>query len=329
MSYAFVGTPRFASWVLRELVRLGRAPVVVISQPDRPRGRGRAGKPPEAVCEAGLVGLPYIQTDDINSPELLERLRGLGVTTLAVAAFGQLLRAPLLDAFECVNIHASLLPKYRGAAPIERALMAGETKTGVSIMRITEGLDAGPWAQQVEVSVGLRQDAGSLSRLLAVAGACALAEVLDSIHDGTAVWTQQEGPASYAEKLSASDCELNVGLGAKQVHDHVRALCPAIGARAILGETEVKIWRTWPYGETGLSEVSAEVQAISGDPHRVKVVGERLFVGCGRGSVEILELQPLCKARMNTAAFLRGYRGRLGERMRPSSTNGRDSCGDS
>lgn len=176
MIFAFAGTPRFASWVLGELMELGCVPALVISQPDRPRGRGRADTAPYAVKEAACRGVQCIQTDDINSPDILERMQALGITTLAVAAFGQLLRRPLLEALTCVNVHASLLPRYRGAAPIERALMAGEDVTGVSIMRITEGLDEGPWAERVQVSVGLRQDAGSLSHVLAVAGAAALAE---------------------------------------------------------------------------------------------------------------------------------------------------------
>ena len=112
-----------------------------------------------------------------------------------MAAFGQLLQKPLLETVLCLNVHASLLPNYRGAAPIERALAAGESTTGVSIMRISEGLDEGPWAQQVTVSIGPRDDAGSLGRILAVAGAVAMAEVLDSIDDGTVEWTEPEGHA--------------------------------------------------------------------------------------------------------------------------------------
>ncbi len=329
MRFAFAGTPRFASWVLCELVELGLVPALVISQPDRPRGRGRTGRAPEAVDAAGRLGLQCVQTDDINSAELVERLAALRVTTLAVAAFGQLLKRPLLDAFDCVNIHASLLPRYRGAAPVERALMAGETESGVSIMRITEGLDAGPWAQQVRVSVGLWQDAGSLSRVLAVTGACALAEVLEGIEDGTVRWTEQAGAASYADKLASSDCGLDVSRGARQAHDQVRALSPTVGARAMLGETEVKVWRTWPYGESGFDQLPTEVQDTAGSPGRVQTIGGRLFVGCGRGAVEVLELQPACRSRMRAEAFLRGYGSGLGCELRPSPSNERDSCGDS
>jgi methionyl-tRNA formyltransferase len=316
MSYAFAGTPQFASWVLRELIELGRVPELVISQPDRPRGRGRTGTAPHAVKEATCRGLQCIQTDDINSPDVLERLRTLGITTVAVAAFGQMLRKPLLETFTCVNVHASLLPQYRGAAPVERALMAGESVTGVSIMRITEGLDEGPWAERVQVSVGLRQDAGSVSRVLAVMGATALAEVLDGIQDGNVRWMEQQGDASYAKKLSSADWWLDVDGGAKRAHDQVRALCPAVGVRGILGDAEVKIWRTWPYGEAELDEVPCEAAEVADHPGAVEAVKGRLYIGCGRGAIEVLEIQPACRARMSISAFLRGYSGRLGGKMR-------------
>jgi methionyl-tRNA formyltransferase len=316
MSYAFAGTPRFASVVLRELVESGRAPKLVISQPDRPRGRGREDRQPHAVDEAKCQGLQCIQTDDINSPEVLKRVQALGVTTLVVAAFGQLLRKPLLEAVTCVNIHASLLPRYRGAAPVERALMAGERLTGVSIMRITEGLDEGPVAERVQVSVGPRQDAGSLSRVLAVLGAAALVEVLDGIEDGSVRWTEQDGEASYAQKLTPADWWLDVEGGAKRAHDQVRALCPGVGVRGMLGDAEAKIWRTWPYGEEGLEVVPTQAREVADRPGNILAAKGHLYVGCGRGVLEILEVQPASRARMSAAAFLRGYSGRLGGHMR-------------
>jgi methionyl-tRNA formyltransferase len=316
VSFAFAGTPQFASWVLDELTELGRVPKLVISQPDRPRGRGRAGAAPHAVTQATCRGLECVQTEDISSPEVLARIRALGIDTLVVAAFGQLLRKPLLEAVTCVNIHASLLPMYRGAAPVERALMAGEGVTGVSIMRITEGLDEGPWAEKVQVSVGLRQDAGSVSRMLAVTGAAALDQVLVGLQDGNVRWTEQEGEASYAAKLSPADWWLDVSEGSKKAHNQVRALCPAVGVRGMLGDTEVKIWRSWPYGEPGLDEVPDEAAKVAGRAGAIGTAQGRLFVGCGRGAIEILEIQPASRARMHMAAFLRGYSERLGAQLR-------------
>ncbi len=318
MNYAFAGTPLFAAIVLRELVEMGRPPLLVISQLDKPQGRGQAGSAPHAVREGACHGLHCMQTDYINAPEVLERLKSLGIGTLAVAAFGQILRRPLLETVDCVNIHASLLPKYRGAAPIERALMAGESVTGVSIMRITEGLDEGAWAEKVEVAVGPRMDAGALGRILAVTGAVALCGVLDAIGDGSARWTEQEGVATYAAKLSSADYSLDVGGGSKRAHDQVRALSPAVGARAMLGETETKIWRTWPYGGEGFDEVPPEAAEGMGRPGKIVVTGGRLFLGCREGVLEVLEVQPSSRARMTTAAFLRGYAARLGPELRPA-----------
>jgi methionyl-tRNA formyltransferase len=214
-----------------------------------------------------------------------------------------------------VNVHASLLPAYRGAAPIERALAAGEEHTGVSIMRMTEGLDEGPWALQRVVSIGLLDDAGSVGRLLATSGAVGIDQVLTATADGTADWTEQAGTGSYAEKVCARDCVLDTDRGAKAVHDQVRSLSPSIGARAASGDLEMKIWRTWPYGQAGLDEVPKEAQGVAGSAGRLSAQDGRLFVGCAEGAVEILALQPAGKGRMTAGAFLRGYGGRLGERL--------------
>lgn len=315
MRFAFAGTPRFASWVLRDLADLGSPPELVISQCDRPRGRGQSRCAPQAVTQADCLGLEWIQTEDINSREVLEVMRTRGLKTMVVAAFGQLLRRPLLDTVTCLNIHASLLPKYRGAAPIERALAAGESTTGVSIMRITEGLDEGPWAQGVTVSVGPRDDAGTLGRILAVAGAVAVAQVLDSISDGTVVWKEQEGESSYADRLGPQDCLLDTTLSAVRLHNRVRSLSPAIGARAVLGDVAVKVWRSWPYSASAGQVLPQLAGSIAGTSGEVRVVDEHLFVGCGEGLLEILEVQPESKARMSTAAFLRGYGKRVGKRV--------------
>ncbi len=187
------GRPISPPGCLADLAALGRRPVLVVSQPDRPRGRGRKATAPPAVLEADRLGLECLQAEDINDPAVAARLRATGVSTLVVAAFGQILKLPLLESFLCLNVHASLLPAYRGAAPIERALAAGESCTGVSIMRMTEGLDEGPWALQTSVSVGLRDDAGSIGRVLALLGATGIDQVLTGLAEGTVGWTEQQG----------------------------------------------------------------------------------------------------------------------------------------
>lgn len=319
MNFGFAGTPQFAAWVLHDLVERGRRPSLVITQPDRPCGRGRRATAPPAAVEAAGLGIETIQTTDINSPSLLERLRADSVSTLVVAAFGQLLGRTLLGSLLCLNIHASLLPAYRGAAPIERALAAGEDLVGITVMRITERLDEGPMALQKALSVGLHDDTGSVARVLALLGAIGIDQVLTSLGDGTVTWTEQRGPSTYAEKLCARDCLLDATRGAKTVHDQVRSLSPSVGARVSAGNLELKIWRTRPLGEPGLDPVPQVAEAAAGLPGRLIARDGGLFVGCGSGVVEVLALQPAGKSQMTAAAFLRGYGGRLPDRLtRPS-----------
>ncbi|OFW60583.1 MAG: hypothetical protein A2133_12050 [Actinobacteria bacterium RBG_16_64_13] len=315
MNFAFAGTPEFAAWVLRDLVSLGRRPSLVVSQPDRPRGRGRKASPPPAAAEAEGLGIECLQTDDINSARVLDHLRSRGLSTLVIAAFGQILRKPLLDSVLCLNIHASLLPAYRGAAPIERVLAAGEACSGVSIMRVTEGLDQGPWAWQKSVTLGLHDDAGAVGRIFAMMGAVGVDQVMRGLGDGTVKWTAQEGMSVYAEKLCAVDCALNVAVGAKAAHDQVRSLSPHVGARAASGGVGFKVWRTWPFGEADLDSAPGGAERVAGSAGSLAVVQNRLFVGCARGVLEILAVQPAGKGRMTAAAFLRGYGGRLGARL--------------
>jgi methionyl-tRNA formyltransferase len=318
VNFAFAGTPDFAAWTLEHLASLGRRPCLVISQPDRPVGRGRRATAPPAAVAAQRLGLEIVQPANINDPDLLERLHACRAEALVVAAFGQMLKRDLLGSLSCLNVHGSLLPAYRGAAPIERALAAGETRTGVSIMLMAEGLDSGPWALQTSVSVSLRDDAGSLARVLAVIGALGVDQVLTGLEDGTVAWTEQEGEPTYAPKLNASDGLLDLTRPARAVHDQVRALSPRVGARAKSGDLTFKLWRTWPYGQPGLDEAPQEAERAAGRSGETVIAGERLFVGCGQGVVQLLSVQPDGKSVMGAAAFLRGYKGRLGDRVDPA-----------
>jgi methionyl-tRNA formyltransferase len=319
VNFAFAGAPEFAARTLEHLVALGRRPTLVISQPDRPVGRGRKAAAPPAAVVAQRLGLDVIQPPDINAPEVLDRLRAAEVEVLVVAAFGQILRSTLLDSVLCVNIHGSLLPAYKGAAPIERALAAGETSMGATIMRITAALDSGPWALRTALSVSLRDDAGSVAQALAFLGARGVDQVLTGLADGTVVWTEQEREAEpvYAEKLCWQDCLLDTAKPARAVHDQVRSLSPRVGARVASGGLQFKLWRTWPYGHLGLTPVPAEGAEVAGHPGRIAASTFRLFVGCAQGAVEVLSVQPDGKSKMGAAEFLRGYRSRLGDRIVP------------
>ncbi len=315
MRYAFAGTPDFAAWVLKGLAEVGRMPDLVISQPDRPCGRGRRAATPPAALEAQRLGVPCVQTENLNSDEMLDLLRSRKIGTLVVAAFGQILRARLLESLDCLNVHASLLPEYRGAAPIQRAIADGKPATGVTIMRITQALDSGPVALQKSVSIDLFDDAGSIARTLAWLGAVGLDQVLRGMDDGSVVWTEQAGATTYAQKLSVVDSNLDINRPARSVHDQVRSLSPDIGARTSSGEVTFKIWRTWPFGENGSKPLPPAALDVAGDPGRIADVGQRLFVGCAAGAVEILAVQPSGKSRMTAAEFLRGYRARLGDNL--------------
>jgi methionyl-tRNA formyltransferase len=318
VNFAFAGSPDFAARTLEHLVDLGRRPSLVITQPDRPVGRGRKATAPPAAVTARRLGLDLLQPADINAPEILERMRGAKAELLVVAAFGQILSSRLLDSILCINLHASLLPAHRGAAPIERALAAGESTTGATIMRITPALDSGPVALQTSMSIGLRDDAGSVARALAVLGAQGIDQVLTGLADGTLAWTEQEGDSVYAGKLGWVDCLPDFQVAARRVHDRVRSLSPRVGVRVESGSVRFKVWRTWPYGQPGLDDPPDEVQHVCGVPGEMAISSERMFVGCGQGVVRFLSVQPEGRGVMTAAAFLRGYRSRLGTRVEPA-----------
>ncbi|MHB9148755.1 MAG: methionyl-tRNA formyltransferase [Thermoleophilia bacterium] len=307
MRFGFAGTPEFGAAVLQELLRVGRVPECVVTQPARPAGRGRRPRSSPVATLAERMHLPLIETPDINSAEVRAALLGAHVETLLVAAFGQMFREPLLTSFDCINVHASLLPAYRGAAPIVRALMAGEAQTGVCIMRMTEGLDEGPVAARSIISVGLWDDRDAVESALALVGAHAAAHVLDALGGGFVHWEPQGAPSTYAAKLVASDRDLDLTRPAAQVHDHVRALSPVPGATTRMGDLDVKLLRTWP----NTNQKATAAPSIDGRPGEVAITGGRLFLGCGEGRVEILRIQPSGKRSMSAAEFVRGYSSSL------------------
>jgi methionyl-tRNA formyltransferase len=219
-----------------------------------------------------------------------------------VAAYGQILRPDTLYAARhgAYNVHASLLPAYRGAAPVERAIMNGEKETGVTVIRMDEGLDTGPVALRRAVPIPPDMTGGELADLLARVGSEALVEVLDRLESGTLSLTQQDSSrASYAPRITREDQEIDWSRSAREVHDQVRALSPHIGARTRHPEVEgpIKIWRTRVHREAGRELVPGELRAGNG----------RLFVRCGSGVVEVLELQLPGGRRLGAAEFLRGH----------------------
>ena len=297
MKVAFAGTPDFAADVLRRLLGSEHEVGVVISQPDAGRGRGRKVVPTPVADLAASEGLTLLQ------PERIGEVAGeiSRHDALVVAAYGQILRADTLYAatHDAWNVHASLLPAYRGAAPIERSLMNGETETGVSIMRMEEGLDTGPVALQRSCAVPEDMNSGGLTETLARIGADALVEVLGSIEAGSlSLAEQDEQKATYAPKLTPQDRVISWSLPAKEIHDRIRALAPGVGARTFHPQFSgpVKILR---------SKI-VDGEEAGTEPGELVPSADRLLVKCGRGSIEVEMLQAPGKKPLPAKDFLQG-----------------------
>ena len=302
MKIAFTGTPRFGALVLDSLIRSRHEIVVVFTQPDRPAGRG-LGPRRSPVKELALArGLRVEQPGSISSPETIALLGGLGAEALTIAAFGQILKQPLLDAILCINVHGSLLPGYRGAAPVERAIMNGEHETGVSIMKVLLALDSGEVYRRQSVPIEDGDDAGAVYESLARAGGEALVATLDDLAAGRLSGEpQDESLVTYAEKITPADRRIVWSRPAREIFNQVRALSPQIGAYTAVGEMSLKIWR--------VGVVSPDVEGSQSEgPGDVVISGQRLFVQCGDGFLGLLEVQPQGKRRMSGAEFLQGYR---------------------
>jgi methionyl-tRNA formyltransferase len=297
LKIAFAGTPDFAATVLGGLISSPHDVGLVISQPDPRKGRGRKRTKTPVAELAHSHDLPLRQPARIYevNDELCQ------YDALVVAAYGQILRPDTLYAATegSWNVHASLLPKYRGAAPIERAIMNGETQTGVTIIRMDEGLDTGPIALVHPVAIPLEMNAGELTDLLAHTGAKAIVEGLDHLQTNTLALVDQDScHATYASKISEQDRTIEWGREVREVKDLIRALAPHVGARTFHPDVDgpVKIWR---------STILDRVDTIAEIGH-VEAQNGRIVVNCGRGRLEVLELQAPGGRRLAASDFLRG-----------------------
>lgn len=299
MKIAFAGSPAAAATVLRHLDSTAHEVAVVVTQPDR--RRGRSGRPrPTAVGElAEERGLRLLRPSSINDDEVLDEMRTRAVGALAVVAFGQILREPLLSEWPCLNVHFSLLPAYRGAAPVERAIIDGVDETGVTIMRMDEGLDTGPTIATRHLRLAPTDTGGEVTERLAALGGPALVEALDAVEAGRLVTTPQpEDGVSFAPRIVAEDRALDPAQTAQAVADRVRALAPHIGATLTIDGEPFKIWTAFP--RPGLRPARPLETHESG-----------LALRCADGAVLIEELQPPGRGPMAAADFLRGWRGDL------------------
>lgn len=298
MRIAFAGSPAPAVPVLHALAASDHDVVLVISQPDRRRGRAGVATPTPVAAAAGELGLQAIRPASINDEATLALLRDRGAEALCVAAFGQILRDGVLGGWPCINVHYSLLPAYRGAAPVERAIMDGLSVSGVTIMEMEAGLDTGPIISSEEVAIGPDEDAGSVVARMAEVGGRLLVAAVDDLAAGRlASRPQPEEGVSLAPKITEEDRTLDPGRAAVALADRVRALSPHIGAVLDIDGRRFKIWRA----------AAREEPAPAG----LTAAGARLLLGCGDGALEILELQAPSRGRAAGADFLRGWRGPL------------------
>jgi methionyl-tRNA formyltransferase len=294
---AFAGTPNFAATVLRGLLSSAHQVGLVISQPDPRKGRGRKTVRTPVAELADSHHLALRQPAKIS--EISDELSSYDA--LVVAAYGQILRPDTLYATThgAYNVHASLLPEYRGAAPVERAIMNGETETGVTIMRMDEGLDTGPIALHRPVGIPPAMNAGELTDLLAEIGAEAVVESLDLLQvDALKLHDQDNLHATYASKILDEDRIIEWSGGVREVHDLIRALAPHIGARTFLTGVAgpVKIWRSAMLDTEDTGEEVGRIRAENG----------RITVNCGDGRLEVLELQSPGGRRLAAREFLLG-----------------------
>ncbi|MCW2960235.1 MAG: methionyl-tRNA formyltransferase [Thermoleophilia bacterium] len=309
MAIAFAGTAPFGAAMLRGLLdgpgdgRPGREIALVISQPDRPAGRGKQLQSSPVAQLAKERGVRLVQPERMHEPELLELYAELGITTFVVAAFGQMVREPLLSGFLLLNVHGSLLPEYRGAAPIERVIMDGRTETGVDIMQMEAGLDTGPVAEEARVEILDEDDAGSVFAKLEAAAVPILFDALERADTGTLTFTPQpdEG-ATYAHKITAPDRMLDPARTTRQLHDQVRALSPHVGAWLNVDGQRLGLWRTRLVG------TDEETHGVSGMPGAIWHDQRQLLLGTADGALDVLELQPPGKRRMASGDWLRGLR---------------------
>ena len=280
-------------------------PVLVVTQPDRPAGRGLKPRPSPVKLAARELGLEVYQPASINSPDSLARLGGLGLDLIVVADYGQLLRRQVLEIprLGCVNLHASLLPRYRGAAPVAWAILNGDRVTGVTVFVLDEGMDTGPILLQEEVEIAPDETRGELEERLSRVGAGVLVRAIQGYSEGKLVPRPQPPGGSRAPLLKREDGLIDWTWPADKVHNWVRGMNPWPSAFSFFRGRRIKLHRT------------RVVTGPGGEPGEIVPVRGRLYVACGEGAVEVLELQPEGKRRLAARDFLNGYRPQPGERL--------------
>ena len=297
MRIVFFGTPEFAVASLRALIRERFTLAGVVTQPDKPQGRSRSTLVPPPVKVAALeAGIQVLQPARPVGDLFLASLRRLEADLGVVVAYGHILRREVLDAptLGMINVHASLLPRFRGAAPIQHAILAGDRETGISIMRMEEGLDSGPVLLRLSTPMADGETAGTLTTRLASLGAAALVEALSHLSAGTATAQPQDSAtATYAPKISRESARLDWSRDAAALERQVRAFDPVPGAWASLGGVPVKLFGGMP-------------AVGGGEPGSVLAASDRLVIAAGSGAIAVSEVQPAGRNRLTVEEGVRG-----------------------
>jgi methionyl-tRNA formyltransferase len=299
MRLVFLGTPAFAVPTLERIVAAGHDVAAVVTQPDRPRGRGQRAAAPPVKETAERLGLPVYQPERVRRPEAVEYLRGLALDAMVVVGYGQIIPQAVIDLapLGIINVHASLLPKYRGAGPVQWAIINGETRTGVTSMRIDAGLDTGDMLLKAETEIGPDETAVELGGRLAVMGADLLVETLAGLARGTILPEKQDhAQASYAPLLKKEDGAIDWAQPAAAIHNRVRGLQPWPGAFTRFRGQALHVWR------------SRTTEQRTTAPHGRVVSARPLVVAAGGGGVELVEVQLEGRKRMLAADFVNGQR---------------------
>lgn len=302
MRVVFMGTPDFAVPSLRVLLQKRFNVVAVITQPDRPGGRGKKIISPPVKVEALKSNLRVLQPEKIRNPEFIETLKGIRPDIIVVAAFGQILPAEILyiPPFGCINVHASLLPAYRGSAPIHRVVINGERETGITIMKMDTGLDTGDIILQDKITIDPEDTVGIVHDRLASLGGQLLIKAIEQITSGlTQLVSQDDAFASYADMLTREDEIIQWRCDAQSIKNQVRGLNPWPGARTYLEDKLIKVWRV---------TVSENFDCNKGEPGQVLKADHNhgILVCTGEGAISINELQLQGKKKMLAQQFLRG-----------------------
>ena len=299
MRTVYLGTSDFAAVVLSRLAEGEHRPALVVTRPDRPRGRGRKLAPPPVAEAARALGIALAQPESVNAAAARALIAAAAPEVVCVCAFGALVKEPLLGDYEMPNVHPSLLPRWRGAAPIERAIEAGDAETGVSIMRLTAGLDEGPVYLQRSEPIGPDDDYGSLAARLGRLGGELLVEALDTRPEPR---PQPHEGATYAAKIERDERRLAPERSAEELERKVRALNPHIGTYLELEGMDERL---------GVRRAAAGPAAPAPAPGELVPDGDRLLLSTGGGGLELLEVQPPGGRPMPAAAWLRGRHNRV------------------